>query len=180
MKKIIIMLLLLLICGMISGDIITGDLKEESALLGMDIYKEYAYSKPEFEPVFWQILFERFKILILIVVLALTPLRKHLPLVLSGIFVFAIGFFVMSNLISLGAVGLLVSLSVFLPQLIFYGGIIILLYRELNVRRFRQGEKIAFRAMFLVLSILLFLTGCVVECLIGVHLIPWMIRLSLV
>jgi hypothetical protein len=47
---------------MISGDIITGDLKEESALLGMDIYKGYAYSKPQFEAVLWQILFERFKI----------------------------------------------------------------------------------------------------------------------
>jgi hypothetical protein len=113
-------------------------------------------------------------------VLALTPLRKQLPLVLSGLFVFAMGFFIMSNLISLGAVGLLVSLSIFLPQLVFYGGIILLLYRELNVRRFRQGEKIAFRAVSLVLAVLLFLTGCVVECLIGVHLIPWMIRLSLV
>ena len=81
MKKIIIMLLLLFLCGMISGDIITGDLKEESALLGMEVYKEYAYSKPQFETVFWQLLFERCKILIFIIILALTPLRNHLPLV---------------------------------------------------------------------------------------------------
>lgn len=180
MKKILIMLLLLFLCGMISGDIIVGDLKEENVVLGMEVYKNYAYSKREFETVFWQILFERCKCLIFVVILALTPLRSKLPLVLVGIFTFTMGFFTMSNLISLGAVGLLVSLSIFLPQLIFYGGTIFAFYRGQEIRRFRQGEKLIFHALSFVLALLLFVAGCVVECLIGVHFIPWMIRLSLI
>ena len=174
------MLLLLFLCGMISGDIIAGDLKEDSVILGLEVYKEYAYSKPKFELVFWQIFFERCKCLGFVAILAITPLREKLPVVLTGIYVFAMGFFTMSSLISLGAVGLLVALFVFLPQIVFYGGMLLVLYRGHTSRRFRQGEKVAFYAIRILLILLLFAAGCVVECLVGVHFIPWMIRLSLV
>lgn len=180
MKKILIMLLLLFLCGMISGDIIAGDLKEDSVILGLEVYKEYAYSKPKFEAAFWQIFFERCKSLGFVVILAITPLRDKLPVVLTGIYVFATGFFTMSSLISLGAVGLLVALFVFLPQILFYGGMLLVLYRGSRNRRFRQGEKLVFHAVSILLVLLLFIVGCIAECLIGVHLIPWIIRLSLI
>ena len=180
MKKILIMLLLLFLCGMISGDIITESLKKEGVLLGIDVYKEYAYSKPMFEEIFWQILFERCKCLIFVLILVMTPFKRIIPLILTGAAVFMLGFFTMSNLISLGVVGLLIAIITFLPQLLFYGGMILTLYRGQGLRKFRKGEKMAFHMMSVILAIMLFVAGCVVECLVGVHLIPWMIRLSLI
>ncbi len=180
MRKILIMLLLLFLCGMISGDLIAESLKEDGVLLGIEVYKDYAYSKPVFEESFWQIFFERCKCLICVVILVLTPLKKIIPLILTGTAVFMLGFFTMSNLISLGVVGLLIAITTFLPQLLFYGGMVLCLYRGQGVRNFRQGERKAFRTLSVVLAMMLFAAGCVVECLVGVHLIPWMIRLSLI
>ena len=180
MKKIIIMLLLLFLCGMISGDLIAESIQKESVLIGMEVYKEYAYSKPLFEEIIWQIFFERCKCLSIIVILILTPMKKILPVLLMGGATFLWGFFTMSNLISLGVVGLFIAIITFLPQLIFYGGMLFLLYRSQNLRTFRQGEKIASTTATGVVCVMLFLAGCVVETLVGVHLIPWMIRLSLI
>ena len=180
MRKIWIMLLLLFLCGMISGDFIAESLKEESVLLGMDVYKEYAYSKLVFEEIFWQILFERCKCLIIIVVLVLTPFRKILPLLLIGAVTFMLGFFIMSNMIGIGGVGLLISIVTFIPMLIFYGGMALLLLRGRDRTTLRQGRKMAFRVMTVVLSVLFFGAGCIVESLVGVYLVPWMIRLRLI
>ena len=180
MKKIWIMLLLLFLCGIISGDLIAESLKEDGVLLGIEVYKEYAHSKPLFEEIFWQILFERCKCLMIAGILIMTPLKKAIPLILMGVATFMLGFFTMSNMISLGAVGLLIAIVTFLPQLFFYGGMVLILYGGQDRRKLRQGEKIAFRTLSTVLAIMLFVAGCVVESLMGVHLIPWMIRLSLV
>jgi hypothetical protein len=180
MKKIWIMLLLLFLCGIISGDFIAESLKEDGVLLGIEVYKEYAYAKPLFEVIFWQILFERCKCLMIVVILILTPLKKIIPLILIGLAAFILGFFIMSNMISLGAVGLLIAIVTFLPQLLFYGGMTLILYRGHGRHKLRQGEKIAFRTLTIVVAMMLFVAGCMVECLVGVHLIPWMIRLSLI
>lgn len=180
MKKIWIMLLLLFLCGMISGDLIAESIKEDGVLLGIEVYKEYAYSKPVFEEVFWQILFERCKCLMIVTILIMTPLRKVIPLVLIGVAVFMLGFFTMSNLISLGAVGLLIAIVTFLPQLLFYGGMVLVFIGREERKKLRSGEKIAFRTLTILLVMMLFVAGCVVESLVGVHLIPWMIRLSLI
>ena len=180
MKKIFIMLLLLFLCGIISGDFIAESLKEDGVLLGIEVYKEYAYSKPIFEEIFWQILFERCKCLMIVGILIMTPIRKVIPLVLVGIAVFILGFFTMSNIISLGVVGLLIAIATFLSQFLFYGGMVFVIYGRGGRRKLRQGEKIALRTLTIVLAMMLFVAGCVVESLVGVHLIPWMIRLSLV
>lgn len=180
MKKIWIMLLLLFLCGIISGDLIAESLKKDGVILGIEVYKEYAYSKPVFEEIFWQILFERCKYLIIAVILIMTPLKKMIPLILIGLATFMLGFFTMSNMISLGAVGLLIAIVTFLPQLLFYGGMVLILYQRQSRHKLRQGEKLAFRTLSIVLAMMLFAAGCVVESLVGVYLIPWMIRLSLI
>ena len=180
MKKILIMLLLLFLCGMISGDMITESLKGNNVLIGLDAYKVYAYSKPLFEEIFWQVLFERCKCLVFIIILVLTPLKRMIPGILSGIASFMLGFFTMSNMIGLGAVGLLVAIVTFLPQLLFYGGMLFTLYRGRGVRKFRHGEKLAYHTVSMVLAFMLFVSGCVVESLVGVYVTPWMIRLSLI
>ena len=180
MRKIWIMLLLLFICGMISGNFIAESLKEEGVLLGMEVYKEYAFAKPVFEEVFWQILFERCKCLLIVALFLLTPLRRMIPLILVSIATFMLGFFLMSNMISIGVVGLLISIVTFLPQLFFYGGIVLLLFHAQERSTLRQGKKMAFHTMKITLSIMLFVAGCMVESLLGVYMSPWMIRLSLI
>ena len=180
MKKFLIMLLLLFLCGLISGDVVTTGLKEESYILGIEVYKEYANTKQEFDDVFWQVLFERCKVLCFSILLFLTPVRERLPLLLAGLLAFCMGFFTMSNIISLGIVGLLVALAIFLPIILFYGGIMLILYGRRNDRRYHQGEKILYYGITCLLTFLLFVTGCIIETMIGIHLIPWMIRLSLI
>ena len=180
MRKLWIMLLLLFLCGIISGDFIAESLKEDGVLLGIEVYKEYAYSKLRYEEIFWQILFERCKYLMIVMLFILTPLKRIIPLLLMGISTYMLGFFIMSNMISMGVVGLLIALVTFLPLLLFYGGMVLILTREKNRATLRQGKKVAIKALSIVLSGMLFVAGCVVEALVGVYLVPWMIRLSLI
>lgn len=180
MKKITIFLLLLFLGGLIIGDMITVELNKESQVLGIDVYKEYAYSKMKFETVFWQVFFERGKLFLIFILLAFTRLKNKLPLIILFVFTFCMGFFTMSNIISLGAVGLFVSMFVFVPQILFYGGVIVCFYMRQNTRSFYQKGKILRDFILFALLILLFVTGCIVEGLMGIHVIPWVIRLSLI
>lgn len=180
MKKIIIVMLLLFLCGMIAGDWIVGNLKQDEVILGLDVYKEYAYSKPVFEDVFWQIFLERCKCLLFVLILLMTPLKKIMPLILVGGATFMMGFFTMSNLVSLGGVGFLIAIATFLPQVVFYGGMMAVLSRGKETYTYHKGRKMASHTLSIILSAILFLAGCIVECLMGVHFIPWIIRLSLI
>ena len=76
MKKSIFLLLLLLICGMISADVLAVMSNFENIVVGAEEYRAYAYAEITFKEMFWKLLYERGKLL---VIMALDTILPHNP-----------------------------------------------------------------------------------------------------
>ena len=62
MKKFLIVLIIIFICGILSADVCLNEIKESEVLVGIDFYKEYANAKLAYKDVFWNNLYERIKL----------------------------------------------------------------------------------------------------------------------
>ena len=62
MKKFLIVLIILFICGLLSADICLEQIKDSEVLVGADFYEQYANTKQMFKDVFWNVLYERMKL----------------------------------------------------------------------------------------------------------------------
>ena len=162
MKKIVWIFLIVFLCGIVVADICTNKLLMADVVLTGEGLRKYATSKIVFNDVIWNLFYERLKQLICVLILRITPLKRYIAVSLIGILVFAFGFFTMSCILAIGFVGILIGLaSVFPHGLLYIGGF-----------NFLQSNRI--------LAVMFFITGCVIECVIGVHFVPWIIRLSMI
>lgn len=180
MKKFFLMLALLFVSGIIAADICVQELQGNDIVMNLDVFKSYAYSKVVFKDVVWNILYERGKLFICLLILCITPLREKMPVLFMSVFSFCFGFFLMSCVLAVGFVGIVVAFASVLPHGLLYVGVFALLYRNHSAGGYRQMEKIPQRIATYLFMLLLFITGCVMECVMGIHFIPWVIRLSLV
>lgn len=180
MKKFLIILIVIFICGILSADICMQQIKESTAFVGIEGYKQYASANLAFQQVFWNVMYERAKLLGIVVLLCFTPLKERMGYFLGVLFSFIWGFFLMSCIVELGVAGLVVGLASVLPHGILYGAAIGLLLSGGRVRRYQHKNQVARKIGAYLFVILLFITACVIESLIGTHFIPWVIRLSLI
>lgn len=180
MKKFLIVLIIIFICGVLSADVCIEQIQDSEVLVGLDFYKEYANTKLTFKDVFWNTLYERVKLFSVLLLLCFTPMKEKIMFFLAPVFSFVWGFFLMSCIIELGVAGLVVGLASVIPHGFLYGGGILLLLRKKRVHSFHTKDKVAINIATYILMILLFVTGCIVESLVGTHFIPWVIRLSLI
>ena len=179
MKKFLIILIIIFICGLLCADICLKEIKESEVLIGIDFYNQYANTKHVFKNVFWNVLYERIKLFAVFMLLCFTPMKERLGIVLAPMFSFIWGFYLMSCIVELGIAGLVVGLASVLPHGILYaGGIWLLIGRKR--RRFYHKNSVAFDIGIYIVTLLLFVAACVIESLIGTHFIPWVIRLSLI
>ena len=180
MKKFFLMLLILFLCGVISADLCLEKLVNSNALLDIEMYEGYANANLAFQDVFWNVLYERVKLVTILVLLCFTPIKEKISVLLISIFSFAWGFFVMSCIAELGMAGIVVGITTVLPHGLFYGGIIVMLLLKNNRHNYRQRDVLALNAITYVAIIMLFFTGCIIESIMGTHFIPWVIRLGLI
>lgn len=180
MKKLLFVLIIIFICGVLSADICLKQIQESDIFIGSEVYEQYATSKIMFKDVFWNVFYERVKLFTGIVLLCFTPLKERLGIILAPIFSFIWGFFLMSCIVELGASGLVVGLASVLPHGIFYGGSIWFLLGGIRRRGYHVKNQVAMNLGKYIFVVLLFITACVIESLVGIHFIPWVIRLSLV
>lgn len=180
MKKFLIILIVIFICGVLSAEVCLKEIQESEVLVGLDFYKQYANTKLMFKDVFWTLLYERVKLFVGIILLCFTPIKERLGIILAPIFSFIWGFFLMSCIVELGVAGLVVGLASVLPHGILYGGVIGLLIGYRRRYTYQYKNSLAKGLGIYLFALLLFLTACVIESLIGTHFIPWVIRLSLI
>lgn len=180
MKKSFFILVILFICGIVSADICVKMIEESEILVSMQMYKDYANAKLVFQNVFWNILYERLKLFLLLGILVFMPVRERLVIFLLAIFSFMWGFFSMSSVLGLGIAGVVVSIAAVLPHGLLYGGVLGLMFQKRRIHSYHTKDKIALNISTCILGLLLFVTGCVVESLVSTHFIPWVIRLSLI
>lgn len=180
MKKFLLMLLILFLCGIISADLCIEKLAESNALLDMEMYEGYATAELTFADVFWNILYERAKLVLLLLLLCFTPIKEKISILLVSVFSFAWGFFFMSSISELGMAGIVVGIASVLPHGLLYGLIFVLLLWQNRSRRGYLRESTGRSTITYVAIVFLFVTGCIVESIVGTHFIPWVIRLSLI
>lgn len=180
MKKFLIVLIILFICGLLSADICIEQIKDSEVLVGAEFYEQYANTKQVFKDVFWNVLYERIKLFGVLILLCLTPLKERVGIVLAPIFIYIWGFFLMSAIIELGIAGLVVGLASVIPHGLLYGGSIWMMLGKRRTRSYHTRDRVALNVASYIFMLLLFITGCIMESLVGTHFIPWIIRLSLI
>ncbi len=180
MKKFLIVLIIIFICGILSADVCIEQIQDSAVLIGLDFYKEYANAKLAFKDVFWNILYERIKMFGVLLLLCFTPIKEKIGVILAPVFSFIWGFFLMSCIIELGVAGLVVGLASVLPHGLLYGGVIWMALSKRRTRSYHMKDRVALNVATYIFMMLLFITGCVMESLVGTHFIPWVIRLSLI
>ncbi len=180
MKKFFLMLAIIFICGIISADVCIDIVKDSSVLIDLEIYKGYANAKLLFHDVFWNILYERIKLVVFIILLCFTPLRNYLAILIVSVFSFIWGFFIMSCIRELGLAGVVVGIASVIPHGLFYGALIMMMLGggEVHSYTYQNRGGIALNIANAIIMILLVVTGCVMESLVSTHFIPWVIRLS--
>lgn len=180
MKKFFIVLIILFICGVLSADVCLKQIEDSAVLVGRDVYEQYATAKLAFKNVFWNILYERIKLFVVLLLLCFTPIKEKMGVIFAPIFSFIWGFFLMSSIIELGFAGLVVGLASVIPHGILYGGSMWLMIRKNQTRTYLVREKMMLNIASYIGIILFFLTGCILESLVGAYFIPWVIRLSMI
>ncbi len=180
MKKFFLMLIILFFCGIVSADVCIDIIKDSSVLLNMEIYKGYASAELVYQDVFWNVLYERIKMFGFLFLLCFTPIRRYLSTITASVFSFIWGFFLMSCIIELGLVGVVVGIGAVIPHGLLYGALILMMLQQREIYTYHHKNNVAFNIVNIVLMILLFITGCVIESLVSTHFIPWVIRLSLI
>ena len=180
MKRFLLVLAILFISGIIAADLCVQELQGKDILTGPEVFKGYAYSKVAFKNVVWNILYERGKLMVCLLILFLTPLRNKMPVIFFGVFSFCFGFFMMNCILALNFVGIIVAIASVIPHGLLYMGVFGVLFQSHPGRGYRSTEKIPQKLATYLFLLLLFITGCVMECVMGIHFIPWVIRLSLV
>ena len=179
MKKFLIILIILFVCGLLSADVCLKEI-EDNAVVGREVYEQYASAKLAFKNVFWDVLYERIKSFGVLFILCFTPIKEKMGLVLAPVFSFVWGFFLMSSIIELGFVGLIVGLASVLPHGILYCGSVWLMLRNNRTRTYLVREKMMINMASYIGIVLLFITGCILESFMGSYFIPWVIRLSMI
>ena len=180
MKKILIMLILFFICGFVSADLCVEELKESNVILETEIYESYANAGFSFKDIFWNILYERLKLLFLVILLFFTPLREKLSVILLSLFSFIWGYFFLSCIVQLGIVGLVVAIAAVFPHGLLYAAVAVFLLQKGYHRYYHPGRTMLMGVGKYLVLFLMFLTGCVVEGLVATHFVPWVIRLSFI
>ena len=182
MKKFFLMLIILFICGIISADVCVEIIKESSVLLDLETYKGYANAQLIYRDVFWNILYERIKLFAFLFLLCFTPLSSFLPILITSIFSYIWGFFIMTCITELGMAGVVVGIFSVLPHGLLYAALIIMLLGggTSQMYTYHNRGRIALSIANIIIMILLLITGCVLESLVSTHFIPWVIRLSLI
>lgn len=180
MKKFLVILFIIFICGILSADLCLKEMQDSDVLLGIEFYKQFANAKLMFKDVFWNVFYERIKLFGILILFCFTPIKNKMSVILMPLFSFVWGFYLMSCVVELGVAGVLVGLASVIPHGGFYGAVIATIILRGRRKNYYVRNAIASNIVIYLLLVLMFITGCVMESLISVHFIPWVIRLSFV
>ena len=78
MKKFLIVLIIVFICGVLSADVCLKQVEDSAVVVGRDVYEQYATAKLTFKHVFWNILYERIKLFGVLLLLCFTPIKEKI------------------------------------------------------------------------------------------------------
>ena len=86
----------------------------------------------------------------------------------------------MSCIMELGVAGIVVGLASVLPHGLLYGIVTWMISSGNRKRSYYKKSNTVMNVGTYLFIILVLITGCIIESLIGTHFIPWVIRLSMI
>lgn len=163
------------ICFLVAGVLV-------ACLFGYEYFSTYgflneyhmqAFAKAEFDTpaLLGNILWERGKLFLMIVIISSTPLKKITPLFLRCGICFTAGMFLAACVMNMGGWGFLFFIVSWLPHGILYLLVLVLVCR-MDYYQVCGRKNAALKLTVLYMGIvLLFLAGCVTEAVAGVPLL---------
>jgi hypothetical protein len=163
MKRKCILCLVLLLAGIFSAQLFGAEFLGTYGFLNEYYLKAFARANPDKLDLFWNILWERGKLFLVFALLAATPLRRWLRPFFLGIFSYLTGFYGAACLICQQLLGIGIFTLSLLPHGLLYAGALWFFLR-LEPPALYCGKKYIFTYILaIVIVILLFLIGCILE-----------------
>lgn len=176
MKKDIGILLLFLLLGILVAELLGDEFLVTYGFLSEYQLHSFGTANIDRMNLFWNVLWERGKGMLVIALISATPLRGMLPRVGEGILGFVLGFFASVCVLQMGFLGILVVFAALLPHGAVYLIALILLY-QLKPTYTSEGRKRKAGFFLRILVIwMLFLVACLMETYIGTGLLQMIIR----
>lgn len=177
MKKEIGIVLLFFLLGIFVAELLGDEFLVTYGFLSE--YQLHSFGTADIDrmDLFWNILWERGKGLLVIALMNATQLHGFLPRAGECVIGFAMGFFAAVCVIQMGLCGILLALAAFFPHGILYLAAFVLLY-HLRYAYTSEGRKrkTVFFLRILVIWIV-FVLACLVETYIGTGLLQLFVRL---
>lgn len=176
MKKTFIFLILMFLAGVLCMQLLGNTFVGSDCFLNEYHLSFFANQDIERMGLFWNVLWERGKLFLVLAVLLFTPIKKVLPVLSGGFFSFTLGMYSASCVILHGAKGILLFLSSVFPQGIFYLLAIFFLFRLQKPVMYRDGKKIAAYIFSILLIVSIFMVGCIMETTFGMEILQYCVK----
>lgn len=176
MKKFVWIGLLFLLAGILVAELIGNEFLTTYGFLNEYHLKSFANAALEELDVLWNTIWERGKVMLLLVLLCATPFRRSFPKVGIALAGFVAGAFGAACVAQLGVWGILLTLAALLPHGILYGIDIVLLYGLHPAYNFEGKRKNARFFLQILLIIMIFFAACLMETLLGTRLLQIVLR----
>lgn len=183
MKKQIGLLVILFLAGIASAQLFGTKFLTTYGFLNKYHMDAFATTEMDFMQMFWNILWERGKAFVVLIILGITPIRKYLPLLLKSILVYAFGLFLCACIMNMGIGGILIAIGSLFPQIIPYIlAILVIFYVEAKPQKVMHSKMnmispILTYIMWGAIVVMLILIACLLESTIGVYLLQKIVKI---
>ncbi len=176
MKKELLFVTILLLAGIFSAQLIGKQFFSTYGFLNEYHLQIYANTKLEWLTLFWNIMWERGKLFLLIIMFFGTPLKKTLPWILKSVLFYTIGLFGTACVMNLGIKGIGVLILSLLPHGIFYLMALLVVFRMERPIIYKETKYWLKKILMIGIICVLFVIGCLIETTIGTYLLQILLK----
>lgn len=180
MKKELVIITLLFLAGILSAQLVGKNFFITYGFLNTYHLQAFALTKLDNVLLFWNILWERGKLFLLLIILGFTPLKKILPIFVKGILAYTIGLYGAACVMNIGILGLGVLACSIFPHGILY---IMVCYLFLHMEHpflFKDRKRIFMLCLSGIILCIMFLMGCILETTVGTSLLQTFLKKVLI
>lgn len=174
MKKMTWVCVALFLTGILCTQLIGYDKLRELTKVDGTTLLQYANSNTELVQRYFNVLWERGKLFLLLWICSMTTLGRRMPVLVLWLCCFLLGLFGGICMVGVGWPGILLALASLFPQILLYGAAvwIILWMRNSQIRQFIYGKKLlAKRILHILIAIVLIILGTILETTVGYELV---------
>ena len=128
MKRQVLFLLVCFLAGVFSAQLFGTEFLVTYGFLNRHHITAFVHTEVPYLKVFWNVLWDRGKLFLLLAVLEMTPFQVALPKLIKEIVLYTFGLFFWACLMNMGFYGILVCMGSVMPQILPYAAALFLLF----------------------------------------------------